>query len=46
MNPSPTDLPASLPKHTRITGTGSLLPARRVTNAELAAELGERGIET
>ena len=46
MNPSPTALPASLPKYTRITGTGSLLPARRVTNAELAAELGERGIET
>ena len=46
MNPSPIALPASLPKYTRITGTGSLLPARRVTNAELAAELGERGIET
>jgi 3-oxoacyl-[acyl-carrier-protein] synthase-3 len=46
MNPSPTALPASLPQHTRIAGTGSLLPARRVTNADLAAELAERGIET
>ena len=46
MNPSPTALPTSLPPHTRIAGTGSLLPARRVTNADLAAELAERGIET
>ena len=46
MNPSPTALPSSLPQHTRIAGTGSLLPARRVTNADLAAELGARGIET
>jgi 3-oxoacyl-[acyl-carrier-protein] synthase III len=46
MNASPTALNPSLPQHTRITGTGSLLPARRVTNADLAAELGERGIET
>jgi 3-oxoacyl-[acyl-carrier-protein] synthase-3 len=30
----------------RITGTGSYLPPRRVTNADLAAELGQRGIET
>ena len=30
----------------RITGTGSALPARRVTNADLAAQLAERGIET
>ena len=30
----------------RITGTGSMLPARRVTNAELAAELATRGIQT
>ena len=46
MNPSPTALPSSLPQHTRIAGTGSLLPARRVTNADLAAELGAKGIET
>jgi 3-oxoacyl-[acyl-carrier-protein] synthase III len=31
---------------TRITGTGSALPARAVSNAELAAELARRGIET
>ena len=30
----------------RITGTGSYLPARRVTNADLAAELASRGLET
>jgi len=35
-----------LPRHSRITGTGSFLPPRRVTNAELAAELAQRGIET
>ncbi|MBE7419330.1 MAG: ketoacyl-ACP synthase III [Ideonella sp.] len=34
------------PRHSRITGTGSFLPPRRVTNAELAAELAQRGIET
>ncbi|NRF66833.1 ketoacyl-ACP synthase III [Aquincola sp. S2] len=42
-----TDIPApSFARYSRITGTGSLLPARRVTNDELAAELGARGIET
>ena len=46
MNLSPAAMPTSLPQHTRISGTGSLLPARRVTNADLAAELGARGIET
>ena len=30
----------------RITGTGSYLPPRRVTNDELARELAERGVET
>lgn len=30
----------------RITGTGSFLPPRRVTNDELAADLALRGIET
>ena len=30
----------------RITGTGSYLPPRRLTNADLAAELATRGIET
>ncbi len=33
-------------RYTRIAGTGSFLPPRRVTNAELAAELAGRGIET
>ena len=46
MNPSAQPLPASLPRHTRIAGTGSLLPARRVSNADLAAELARQGIAT
>jgi hypothetical protein len=33
-------------RYTRITGTGSYLPPRRVSNADLAAELAERGVET
>jgi 3-oxoacyl-[acyl-carrier-protein] synthase III len=33
-------------RHTRITGTGSHLPPRRVSNAELVHQLAERGIET
>lgn len=33
-------------RYSRITGTGSFLPPRRVTNADLAAELGAKGIET
>lgn len=32
--------------YSRIAGTGSYLPERRLTNAELAAELAERGVET
>src|SRR5512139_2648341 len=32
--------------YSRITGTGSFLPPRRVTNADLAAELAAKGIET
>jgi 3-oxoacyl-[acyl-carrier-protein] synthase-3 len=44
-------LPASpsvspLPRHTRIAGTGSTLPPRRLTNADLAAELAKQGVET
>jgi 3-oxoacyl-[acyl-carrier-protein] synthase III len=34
------------PRYSRITGTGSFLPPRRLTNADLAAELASRGIET
>jgi 3-oxoacyl-[acyl-carrier-protein] synthase-3 len=33
-------------RHSRITGTGSFLPPRRVTNADLAAELAAKGVET
>ena len=48
-HPPPSELlPPELlpPKFTRIAGTGSLLPARRVSNAELATELAGRGIQT
>jgi 3-oxoacyl-[acyl-carrier-protein] synthase III len=34
------------PRHARISGTGSMLPPHRVSNAELAAQLAERGLET
>ena len=34
------------PRYSRITGTGSHLPPRRVSNADLARELAARGIET
>ena len=40
LTPSPTH------RHSRITGTGSYLPPRRLTNDQLAAELAERGVET
>ena len=33
-------------RYSRITGTGSFLPPRRLTNADLAAELAARGVET
>ncbi len=33
-------------RYSRITGTGSYLPPRQVSNGELAAELAKRGIET
>lgn len=39
-------LRASLPRYSRIAGTGSMLPERRVTNADLAAQLAARGLET
>jgi 3-oxoacyl-[acyl-carrier-protein] synthase-3 len=38
--------PNTPPRYTRITGTGSCLPPRRVTNAQLAAELATQGVET
>ncbi len=36
----------STPRYTRIAGTGSHLPPRRVTNDDLARQLAERGLET
>src|SRR3954471_23173324 len=33
-------------RYSRITGTGSFLPPKRVTNAELAAQLAVNGVET
>ena len=33
-------------RYSRITGTGSYLPPRRLTNADLAAELAVNGVET
>lgn len=35
-----------MPTYSRITGTGSYLPPRRLSNADLAAELAAKGIET
>jgi 3-oxoacyl-[acyl-carrier-protein] synthase-3 len=32
--------------YSRITGTGSCLPPRRLTNADLVAELAAKGVET
>ena len=37
---------SSLPRYARITGTGSYLPPRRLTNDQLAAELAQSGVET
>jgi len=37
---------SSLPRYSRITGTGSYLPPKRLTNDMLAAELAQDGIET
>ena len=34
------------PRTSRIAGTGSYLPPRRLTNADLAAQLAQQGIET
>ncbi|HXD41112.1 MAG TPA: beta-ketoacyl-ACP synthase III [Ramlibacter sp.] len=35
-----------MPRYSRISGTGSYLPPRRLTNADLAAELADKGVET
>ena len=37
---------AALPRYSRILGTGSFLPPKRLSNAELAAQLAQDGIET
>jgi 3-oxoacyl-[acyl-carrier-protein] synthase-3 len=37
---------AALPRFSRITGTGSMLPPQRVSNADLVARLAQRGIES
>ena len=44
MNSQPDRIPSE--RHSRISGTGSMLPHRRVSNHELAAQLAERGLET
>ena len=50
MNPTPTQTTqlgaAAAPRYARITGTGSFLPPRRLSNADMAAMLAERGMET
>ncbi|KPF48688.1 3-oxoacyl-ACP synthase [beta proteobacterium AAP121] len=48
MNPpsSPSAPAASGARYSRITGTGSHLPPRRLSNADMAALLAERGLET
>ena len=33
-------------RYSRITGTGSFLPPRRLTNADLVTELAAKGVET
>ena len=37
---------SSTPRYSRIAGTGSYLPPRRVTNDDLADQLAQRGLET
>ena len=39
-------MPGRLPRTSRIAGTGSYLPPRRLSNADLARDLAGRGIET
>ena len=37
---------SNVSRYARIAGTGSYLPPRRITNADLARQLAERGVET
>ena len=46
MNDHATTPAASLPRYSRIAGTGGYLPTNRVTNAQLADRLAAGGIET
>ena len=46
MNPSPATPTSGLPRFTRIAGTGSMLPPRRLSNADLADQLAASGVET
>ena len=39
--PGPSPFPHVTMRHATITGTGSYVPSRVVTNAELSAQLGE-----
>jgi 3-oxoacyl-[acyl-carrier-protein] synthase-3 len=36
----------TMKRYSRITGTGSFLPPRRLANAELVSELAAKGVET
>ena len=36
----------SVSRFARITGTGSYLPPRRITNHDLVADLAQRGVQT
>jgi 3-oxoacyl-[acyl-carrier-protein] synthase III len=38
--------PTPMPRYSRITGTGSHLPPRRLSNADLARDLAQHGVET
>ncbi len=48
MSPSPSSSmpPLLTPRYARITGTGSHLPPRRLSNADMVSELASRGLET
>ena len=47
MNPTPTPpVSSQAPRYARITGTGSHLPPRRLSNADMTAMLAARGLET
>ena len=45
-SPAPARLPPAAARHSRIAGTGSHLPPRRVTNDDLTRQLAVRGLET